>query len=215
MALTYDQLKTALQEYTQNAETTFVTNLPNFIRSAEEKIFYTVDLTIFRRNVTGTCAANSQFLSKPSGYLAPFSAFVKLSSTNKQFLMIKETNFVQEFLEVNITGAPKFYAPYDATSFIIAPLPDDNYEIELHYYYKPASLTEGSGSGTTWLSENAPSCLLYASLIEAYGFMKGEPDVLQYYQQQFEFFLSRLKDLAEAREDTDSYRVGLPTSQRT
>ena len=76
-------------------------------------------------------------------------------------------------------------------------------------------MTAGSDSGTTWLSENAPNALLYGSLYEAYAYMKGEPDMLQLYDSRFTEALSRIKDLAEARENTDAYRRGLPDRPRT
>jgi len=79
----------------------------------------------------------------------------------------------------------------------------------------PASLTAGADSGVTWLSDNAPNALLYGSLVEAYTYMKGEPDLLGVYEKQFNEALSRIKDLAEARENSDAYRRGLPERPRT
>ena len=100
-------------------------------------------------------------------------------------------------------------------NIILAPTPDSNYTCEMHYYYRPASLTAGADSGTTWLSDNAPNALLYGSLYEAYIYMKGEPDVLQLYEKQFTEAMTWIKDLAEARENTDAYRRGLPDRPRT
>jgi hypothetical protein len=76
------------------------------------------------------------------------------------------------------TGVPKYYAIFDKDNFIVAPTPNSNFTVELHYYYRPASLTAGAESGTTWISENAPNALLYGALYEAYTYMKGEVDVL-------------------------------------
>lgn len=87
--------------------------------------------------------------------------------------------------------------------------------MELHYYYRPASLTAGADNEYTWLSKNATNALLYGSLIEAYIYMKGEQDVISMYDGRFQESLSRLKDLAEARENDDAYRQGLPTRPRT
>ena len=70
MAFTYDQLKTAIQDYTQNTETSFVTNLPVFIRSAEERILKTVQLTLFRKNSTGNMTASDEYLIQPTDFLA-------------------------------------------------------------------------------------------------------------------------------------------------
>ena len=112
------------------------------------------------------------------------------------------------------TGLPKYYARFDENNFILAPTPNSAYTVELHYFYRPTSIT-ASGDGTSWLGTNAPFALLYGSLIEAYSFMKGEPDVLQNYNGLYAQYLERLKDLGEARENTDGYRVGLPSRPRT
>ena len=90
----------------------------------------------------------------------------------------------------------------------MAPTPDADYVAELHYYYRPNSLTLDANS-TTWISTNAPDALLYASLVEAYTFMKGESDLLQLYTARFTEAMSRLKVYGEAQENTDAYREGL------
>jgi hypothetical protein len=112
------------------------------------------------------------------------------------------------------TGAPRYYAVFDVDNFIIGPTPDSSYAAELHYYYRPASLTAGAESGTTWLSENATMAMLYGSLIEAYTFMKGEQDLVQVYNQRFVEAINSLKMLGEAEETTQEYRVGRVLRQK-
>ena len=215
MSFTLATLKTAIQDYADNSETSFVTNLPNFIKAAEEKIFKGVDLDIFRKNVTSAFTSSDQFLTVPSDYLASFSLQITTSGS-ESFLLQKDVNYLREYTpSSSTTGLPKYYARFDTDNFIVAPTPDSNYTLELHYYYRPASLTAGADSGTTWLSTNAPFALLYGSLIEAYYYMKGEPDVIAQYEKNYVFYLQRLKDLGEARENEDAYRQGLPRAQRT
>ena len=215
MSFTLATLKTAIQDYTDNSETSFVTNLPNFIKAAEEKIFKGVDLDIFRKNVTSAFTSSDQFLTVPSDYLASFSLQITTSGS-ESFLLQKDVNYLREYTPASsTTGLPKYYARFDTDNFIVAPTPDSNYTLELHYYYRPASLTAGADSGTTWLSTNAPYALLYGSLIEAYYYMKGEPDVIAQYEKNYVFYIERLKDLGEARENTDANRVGLPARPRT
>ena len=215
MSFTLATLKTAIQDYTDNSETSFVTNLPNFIKAAEEKIFKGVDLDIFRKNVTSAFTSSDQFLTVPTDYLASFSLQITTSGSEK-FLLQKDVNFMREYTpSSSTTGLPKYYARFDTDNFIVAPTPDSNYTLELHYYYRPASLTAGADSGTPWLSTNAPYALLYGSLIEAYYYMKGEPDVIAQYEKNYVFYIERLKDLGEARENTDANRVGLPARPRT
>ena len=151
----------------------------------------------------------------PTDYLASFSLSVT-NGSSKEFLLQKDVNYLHEHSpNSSTTGTPKYYAFFDSDNFIVAPTPDSNYAVELHYYYRPASLTAGAESGTTWLSDNAPNALLYGSLVEAYIYMKGEPDMLQMYEKQFTEALTRIKDLAEARENSDAYRRGLPDRPRT
>ena len=215
MAFTFAQLKTAIQEYTEKTETTFVSNVDDFIRAAEDRIFYLVDLEYFRKNATSAVTQNDPFLSLPTDFLASFSLSIT-NSSSKEFLLQKDVNFIQEYNPNSATtGTPKYYARFDVDNLILAPTPDSNYVCEFHYFYRPASLTAGADSGTTWLSTNAPNALLYGSLYEAYIYMKGEPDMLQLYDKQFTEALSRLKDLAEARENADAYRRGLPERPRT
>jgi len=215
MSYTYAQLKTAIQDYTENTETSFVTNLPTFIKNAEQRIFKLVDLEVFRKNATSTLSQNDPYLSVPTDYLASFS-FSVTSSNIKTFLLQKDVNYLQEYTpNPATTGLPKYYAFFDIDNFIVAPTPDSNYAVELHYYYRPASLTAGADSGNTWLSENAPNAMLYGSLVEAYTYMKGEQDLMVVYEKQFQEALSRIKDLAEARENSDAYRRGLPERPRT
>ena len=209
MSFTYDELKTAIQDYTENTETTFVNNLDIFIKNAEERILKIAQLEVFRKNTSGTMTASNQYLAVPSDYLAPFSlSFTK--DSQKEFIMFKDVNFVQSFNPNGATeGAPRYYAYYDVSNFILGPTPDASYDVELHYFYRPTSLTAGAGSGTTWLSENASVALLYGCLIEAYTFMKGEADMLQLYESRFSECISRLKNYGEGLENTDAYRTGL------
>jgi len=97
---------------------------------------------------------------------------------------------------------------FDLDHFVIGPTPDSDYSVELHYFYRPASLTAGSDSGTTWLSENAQIAMLYGSLLEAYTYMKGEQDLVALYEKRFGEALVGMKMLGEAKEVTDEYRVG-------
>lgn len=215
MSFTYAELKAAIQDFTENTETTFVTNLPVFIRSAEDRVFTLVDLELFRKNANAQLSIGDEFLTLPSDYLASFS--LQITDANyKNFIDFKDVNFVQQYaIDTNANGTPKYYGVFDVNNFILSPTPDVAYNVELHYYYRPTSLTAGADSGTTWLSTNAPNVLLYGSLVEAYTYMKGEADMMQLYEQRFAQEMQRLKDLAEARENSDAYRRGLPDRPRT
>ena len=210
MSFTYGQLKQALQDYLESSETTFVNNLPLFIRLSEERILKSVQLSLFRKNATANATVGNQYLAAPADFLAPFSLSYMGDNGDKVFAEFKDVSFIQEYNpDASTTGAPKYYAQFDNDNFILSPTPNDDYQMELHYFYRPASLTAGSDSGTTWLSINAELTLLYGALIEAYVFMKGDPDLMAKYDQRFQESLMGLKLLGEARQVTDEYRTGM------
>jgi hypothetical protein len=211
MSFTYATLKTAIQNYTENDETTFTNNLSIFIKNAEERILKNAELSLFRKNVTGAMTSSNQYLACPSDFLTPFSLSYTSSSV-KSFLDFKDVNFVQTFNpNSSTTGSPRYYAQFNVDSFILGPTPDSSYTSELHYFYRPTSLTAGDDGGTTWLSINAIQAMLYGSLIEAYTFMKGEPDLMQEYEKRFSEAMVAIKMLGESKEVTDQYRSGMIT----
>lgn len=213
--MTYAELKSLVQNYLQNTETTFVSDLPKLIEQAEERILKTVNLPVFRKNVSGTLSTGNQYLSTPSDFLDNFSLSFT-SSSEQTFLMYKDVNFIREaYPSVTSTSVPKHYAIFDDNNFILGPTPNDSYTMELHYFHRPVSLTAGSDSGTTWLSENAVNAMLYGSLLEAYIYMKGEPDLISLYQQRFLEALARLKNLGEGDNTVDDYRNDVVRVQRT
>lgn len=205
--MNYGELKQAITDYTDNTETTFVNNLPLFIRTAEERILKGVQLQFFRKNAIAQTAG--QYLGCPPDFLAPYSLSYTDGNNDKHFLQFKDVNFIQEgFPDASDTAPPRYYAQFDIDNFILGPSPDAIYDIELHYFYRPTSLTAGPDSGTTWLSINAELTLLYGALVEAYIYMKGEPDVMNMYAQRFEQSIMGLKNFGEAKEVTQDYRAG-------
>ena len=208
MSWTFTTLKSAIQDYTQNTETSFVSNLPTFIVQAEDRIIKSVELPNFRKNVTGTFTASNQYLATPSDYLYPYSLAVLDSDSNYSYLLNTDVSFMREAYPLaTTTGTPKHYAQFDDTTFIVGPTPSSNFTTELHYFYIPQSITVAS-DGTTWLGTNAPEVLLYASLLEAYTFMKGEPDLMMNYEKRFQEALQRLTLESDGYNRKDAYRDG-------
>ena len=205
MAFTFATLKTAIQDYTDNSETTFDNNLTRFILNAEERILKECQLDVFRRNSQGTTSASTKFLSKPSDFLAPFSLSVVNDSSN-EFLLYKHVTFLQDFTpNPATTGVPEYYGDWNDETFLLAPTPNDAFTMELHYFFRPASITVTS-DGTSWLGDNAQLAMLYGSLVEAYTFMKGEQDLLTLYNSRYMESLQGLKNLGEALQTKDEYR---------
>lgn len=202
---TYTTLKQAIQDYTDNQETTFVANLDNFIRATEERIFNTTPLQVFRKNATAALTSADQYLAKPTDWLFTYSLSVTIGG-EKVFLLNKDVNFVQEYWpDATETGEPKYYADFDIDNFILAPTPDAAYNTELHYYYRPESIVDAS-SGETWLGTNAGPAMLYGALVEAYVFMKGDADMINAYETKFGQELQALGRFATGAEGLDFYR---------
>lgn len=215
MSYTFTTLKQAIQDYTQNSETTFVSNLNSFITNAEERLLKLIELDYFRENASASMTSGNQYLSMPADYLASFSLSFTNASGEKVFLLQKDVNFLQSFNpNPSTTGEPRYYSTFDVDNFILAPTPNDDYAVELHYYYRPQSITVTT-DGTSWFGTNAPDALLYGSLIEAYTFMKGEADVMAMYQNRFVEAAQRLKNYGEGVENTDAYRTGLVRIPKT
>ena len=205
MAFTFATLKTAIQDYTDNSETTFDNNLTRFIVNTEERILKECQLDVFRRNSQGTTSASTKFLSKPTDFLAPFSLSVVNDSSN-EFLLYKQVTFLQDYTpNPATTGVPLYYGDWNDETFLLAPTPNDAFTMELHYFFRPASITVTS-DGTSWLGDNAQLTMLYGSLVEAYTFMKGEQDLLTLYNNRYMESLQGLKNLGEAQQTKEEYR---------
>jgi hypothetical protein len=207
MTMTYGELKTAVQNFVQSTETSFVNNLPLFIRLAEERIMKNVRLNLFQKNATSALTSGNKYLAAPTDFLAPISLSLTIGG-EQTFLLLKNADFVQEYIRDSESGEPVYFGQYDVDNLIVAPIPDSAYAVEMHYLYRPSSLTAGSDSGTTWLSENAEVALLYGTLVEAYTYLKGDQDLMVLYSQRFAEALQRLKNLGEGLETTDEYRTG-------
>ena len=205
MAYTFTTLKTAIQDYVQSTETTFVSQLPRFILNAEERILKECQLDVFRKSSQGTASAGNSYLQKPTDFLAQNSLSV-INSSSKEFLLYKNVTFLQDYApDPSVTGVPKYYGDWDEVTFLLSPTPNDNFTMELHYFYRPDSITTVL-SGTTWLGNNAELALLYGSLVEAYTFLKGEPDILKQYTDRFLESIQWLKNLGEGKQTRDQYR---------
>jgi len=206
--MNYTELTNAIKEYTDNTETTFVNNIPNFVRQTEERIYRSILIPELRKNVTTSLTTSNRFLAKPTDFLAVFSIAVVDGSSNYSFLLPKDVNFIREAYPATATsGLPVYYSLFDGDNFLIAPTPDSTYTVQLHYYYDPPSIVTSS---TSWLGDNAESTLLYGSLVEAATFMKGEPDIVGFYKTRYDEALADLQQLADGRNKRDSYRNGEP-----
>jgi hypothetical protein len=207
MALTYNQLVSAVGDYTENYETTFAANIPTFIRQAEQRIVNTVQHPSFKKNVVGTVTINSRYLATPQDFLAPFEMAMIGTDGAYHTLLQKDVSWIREaFPDPTVVGIADYYALFDQDTFVLSSTPDHAYVMELHYYAYPESLVDAGTTNTTWLSTNFDSALLYGTLVEAYIFMKGEQDVLDSYNKQFMSALGLFKVLGDGKDRMDAYR---------
>ena len=304
--MNYETLYNSIQAYAENTEQLFVANIPVFVQEAEDRIYNSVNLPSLRKNVTGTLTAANQYISLPSDWLANYSLAVIDSTNRYNYLINKDVNFLREaYPSVVYTsptyqgtpqGVPRYYALFGSQlsnvnemTLMVAPTPDANYTVEMHYFYYPptivqgqiatlgaitagslytngvyqnVALTGGSGAnatadivvaggvvtnvslkfggnfyvagdilscsslgstgagfsipvssvsnaaGTSWLGDNYDPVLFYGSMREAMLFMKGEQDLIGYYESKYQEALQQLVRLSEGLDRGDFYRDG-------
>jgi hypothetical protein len=206
MAMTYSELVAAVNSYAENQFTT--TDINTFIEQAEQRIYNTVQLPDIRRNQTGNTTTGNKYLSTPTDWLSTFSLAVIDSDNQYTYLLNKDVNFIRESFpdtDAAYYGKPEYYAIFDENTFILAPTPDDDYTVELHYYYYPESIVT---AGTSWLGDNFDSALFYGTLLEAATYLKDESDIIQNYNQRYLEAMALLKQLGDGKNRRDSYRSG-------
>lgn len=211
--MNYAQLSAAIQEYCQSTEASFVANIPNFVKQAEKRIYNMVQFPALRKNMTGSTAASNKYLACPDDFLAPYSLAVVLPDGSYEYLLNKDVNFIREsYPTPTSTGVPAYYALFGSRSdnlneltFILGPTPNNVYSMELHYFYYPASIVD---AGTSWLGDNFDPVLLYGSLVEAYTYLKGDPDLMTQYENKYKEAILLAKRLGDGMERQDAYRSG-------
>jgi hypothetical protein len=217
--MNYAQLSATIQAYSESDEPLFVENIPVFVQAAEQRIYNSVQLSYLRKNVTGSVTPSNKYLSAPTDFLSVYSVAIIKANGEYEYLLNKDVNFIrQAYPSPTDTGLPKYYAIFGPTttggnppeltnemSFLLGPTPDIGYSVELHYFFYPESIVT---AGTTWLSDNFDTALLYGAMREAAIFQRQEPDVVANYEAKYQETLMLLKQLGDGKERQDSYRSG-------
>ena len=304
--MNYETLYNSIQSYAENTEQLFVANISVFVQEAEDRIYNSVQIPSLRKNVTGNFTSGNQYVSLPTDWLANYSVAVIDSTNQYSYLLNKDVNFLREAYPAvanNGTtykgtpgGVPRYYALFGSQlsnvnemTLMVAPTPDQNYTVEMHYYYYPptivqgqittlgaitsgagyangiyqnVALTGGSGAnatadivvvggvvttvtlkfggnfyitgdvlsctslgsssaafsvpvsavsnatGTSWLGDNYDPVLFYGAMREAMLFMKGEQDLIGYYETKYQEAIMQLNRLGTGLERGDAYRDG-------
>jgi len=214
--MTYDELKQKIIDYTEVSSNVFTDTILNgFINDAEFRILREVDSDNNRRYATANLIASTRFIDVPTDLLIVRSAQIVDSDLadgstdqNRDFLQFRDTSFMSEFNPTATTGVPKYYSNWDETRIVVAPTPNATYTIQLNYILKPTGLS--STNTTTYLSTEFPNGLLYACLVEAYGFLKGPVDMLQLYDKKYVEAVKGFSIEQMGRRRRDEYQSGVP-----
>lgn len=210
MSFTKATLKAAISAYLQDADTVFEQYLDTFILQAEDRISASIILPVNRVSETLILTEGSAEVTVPTGFLAPFEFRINNQGTYSSVLFTDVSFMREAFPQPFMVGVPRYYSVWDSDSLIMSPTPMNGLLAYLTFFKKPASLVaEGSeDDNTTWLSINAPSCLLYGCLVEGYTFLKGNADMLKTYMDQYMQALSELKRLGQGMDLGDAFRFG-------
>ena len=213
MAYTLTNLQDDIKNYTEVDSSVLSSAVLNtIIKNAENRIYREIDSDDNRFYATSNLSSGSRYVTIPSDLR--FIRYVQLtdSSGNQVFLDKRDTSFMAEYYNTPNTasGIPKYYANWDANYWLVAPTPDNTYLITLAYTKQPDSITTSPGSTQgTYTSNKYQDLLLYGCLVEAYGYLKGPPDMLQYYEASFRRALQSYAIEQQGRRRRDEYEDGV------
>lgn len=201
--MNYTELSDAVLAETENNDTTFVANIPVFVKNAEKRIYQAVKIPNLRKNATSNLTTGTPYLTLPTDYLSAWE-IAAISSGSYSYLLPKDVAFIREAYPLATTqGIPKYYAQFDDNTFLVGPTPNANTAVELHYFYYPESIVTAD---TTWLGTNFDNVLLYGVLVEAAAFMKSEEDVTKAYTEQYTVNMKLLQEYANGKLRSGNYR---------
>ena len=218
MAYTLANLETDIKGYTEVDSTVFSSTVLNpIIKNAENKIYREVDSDEERFYATSNTIINNRYVTIPADLRFIRSVQLTNSNGDQVYLEQRDTSFMAEYYSTpskSAVGIPKYYGNWDTTFWVIAPTPDKAYDITLAYNKEPVSLTDAVKATTgTYISNKYQDLLLYACLVNAYGYLKGPQDMIQYYNQAYEKALMSYAIEQQGRRRRDEYDDGVIRTQ--
>ena len=218
--MTYAELLQKVRDYTEVDSAVLTdTIVQGMIRDAELRIFREVDADYTREYATANLNINSPYLDLPSAATTTStrtSIIVRSmlvfdstqTPTTKEYLDKRDTSFIFEYNSTGETGVPKFYANWKETTIIMAPAPDAQYQVQLSYIYSPEALS--ATNTTTYLSDNVSDLLFYATMVQAYEFLKGPMDMYKIYSDKYNGAIQSFALEQMGRRRRDEYMDGVP-----
>jgi hypothetical protein len=217
MAYTLTNLQDDIKSYTEVDSSVLSTGVLNtIIKNAENRIYREIDSDDNRFYATSNLQSGNRYVTIPSDLRAIRYVQLKDGSGNQVFLEKRDTSFMTEYYNTPSTasGLPKYYANWDANFWVVAPTPNATFEITLAYIKQPTSLTDSSVSSSgTYVSNKYQDLLLYGCLVDAYGYLKGPADLLQYYEQSYQRAAKSYSIEQEGRRRRDEWQDGAIRSQ--
>ncbi len=222
--MTYAELVTKIRDYTEVDANVFTATIVNgFILDAEYRILREVDSDNNRKYATATVVASQAYVNTPSvgtdqtliireAQIIPTPTAPFYYTGPNAVVEYRDTGFINEYNASNATGLPKYFSYWDEDTIVVAPIPDLTYTMQLNYILKPTGLS--SSNTTSYLSNQFPTGLLYACLVEAYGFLKGPADMIQFYEQKYQSVLQGFSIEQMGRRRRDEYQEGSPHIQK-
>lgn len=203
--MNYSELSQQIQDELENTETTFVSHIPDFVKQAERRIANDSRLPIFRGNEETAVGTSTFYIQKPTDLVA-LTGISYIASNVHTNLIEKDISYLREaYPNDTTTGTPRYYAEFSGTDWVLAPGTSASGTIRVSGFYVPTSIVTAS---TTWVGDNAPNALLYASLVEAYIYMKGDADILGMYEQRYRDEMDMLKGIDRNLVKRDEFTYG-------
>ena len=215
--MTYAELVTKIRDYCEVDSNVFTsTIIDGFIQDAEFKILREIDSDNNRQYAQADIVAGNRYINTPlinDETLVIRSAQITnarggANNSDRAFLEYRDTSFISEYNGSGAQGLPKYYSYWDENTIVVAPTPDQNYNMQINYILKPTQLS--ASNTTTYLSKEFPNGLLYACLVEAYGFLKGPVDMIQFYEKKYSEAAQGFSIEQMGRRRRDEYQDGSP-----
>ena len=207
MAISYSDFLTQVRNYTEVSNNVLTDQIiQDFIKSVELDIAGKVDYDDLRKYSTSNFTASNRYVSLPSDMMIIRSVQV-ISGTTRTFLEKRDTSFISEFNNSGAEGLPKYYANWDDFNILVAPIPDQAYQVQINYIIDPPQFTS---TNQTFLAKYQESMLLHGVLAEAFRFLKGPDNLYNLYNSKYNEETQNFALQQMGRRRRGEYQDGVP-----